>query len=383
MQMMRPKRFLPFLVLCLVLSSCSTLPLLTETSATIWKQLPPGTAPATYASISCAAGRCLAAGQEATASDGSSLPLLVALSPSTERVTRISTTLLTRNDTVSGVSCQTDGTCWLVGNEATQHGSQTLILKFQNGTLRRVASPNAPAPFNQNDLAAVACPTPTSCWAVGQATDPLNTGYVLIEHLSTGRWLTARAPSTDPTGAAQLAAVSCTSPVWCVAAGSASSGATHHTPRALVETLSQGGWHLVSLPATQDIAALSGVSCPREGFCRAVGTLTTADGTLLPYLVTEAAGTWTAGLLAAGSKDSLAGISCPDVTVCYAVGTTAPANAPGTHFAARWTASGWKSISLPSLTGTSLAAISCQSASLCAAVGSADVTGEGIIFRSS
>ncbi|MGC8461262.1 MAG: hypothetical protein ACP5OR_05410 [Candidatus Dormibacteria bacterium] len=379
---MRPQRLFQAALVTVLLTSCGTLPLLRFTSAAWWSSLPTGTAPATYVALYCTTAMCLAVGQEATASDGSALPLIVSMSLNSSRVVQVHGNLLSRKDTLSSVSCQTDGTCWLVGDRTTSHGSQTLILSYQRGTLKELPSPNAPVPFNQNDLAAIACPNSSSCWAVGQATNPLNTGYVLIEHLSEGTWDMEKTPVTDPTGGAQLSAVACTSPGSCIAVGSASSETTAHSPRALIEDLSDHSWHTVRIPLMNDVSTLSGVSCPQFDFCRAVGSLTSSNGTPYPFLVTEAAGKWTSEILSEKTPTTLSGIICPDVTICYAVGTTAPANAPGMHFAARWTTSGWRSISLPVQPGTSLVAISCQTTALCHAVGSAGVNGEGIVLHS-
>ncbi len=380
--MMLRKRNLAILLLSILISSCGAVAPLRHTSASLWKDLPSGAPPATYVGLSCTEQQCIAVGQEATEPDGSSIPLIVAISMTSSTVKRVTTSLISRHDTISGVSCGSSGACWLVGNESTANGSNTLILSYRNGMLRRVASPNAPAPFNQNDLTSIDCPTPAICWAVGQSTDSLNTGIVLIERLGGNTWKRVLAPATDTTGAAELASVGCTSTTSCLGVGSASSGATNHEPRALVEELTGNAWHIVPLPRSSAITSLSGVSCPQPQFCRAVGTRTSADGSLLPYLITEAAGKWSAGLLSFVDPVSLSSVSCPDVTVCYVVGTTSPANAPGNFFAARWTATGWTTIALPQQTGTSLEAISCGTPSLCHAVGNSQVSGVGLVLSS-
>ena len=89
---------------------------------------------------------------------------------------------------LSGIACPTATTCWAVGQSAVARGGNTssearsqLIERETGGAWHRVAAPAAPG----GDLAltAITCPASRDCWAVGGSSQ---SGPAIIEHWSGG-----------------------------------------------------------------------------------------------------------------------------------------------------------------------------------------------------
>lgn len=130
---------------------------------------------------------------------------------------------------------------------------------------------SADRPGQSNLLRDVACPSPTTCVAVG-ASDPSPDNHQdeesLIQTLSGGSWVVA----TSPDRAAydnHLWGVSCSSETQCVATGYSQS---ETIARPLIHTLSGGVWRQTT-PAPYrggTFNYLYGLSCPTRQ-CVAVG----------------------------------------------------------------------------------------------------------------
>src|SRR5215469_2325735 len=118
-------------------------------------------------------------------------------------------------------------------------------------------------------LSAVSCPLGTWCMAVG-ATD----SHLLAETRTNGTWTIVTIP--DP-GGGQLAGLSCTSPTFCEAVGSSSSGGVTVI---LAETWNGSSWSIQSTPNPSGAAdsQFNAVACRSASSCEAVGQFTTGGG---------------------------------------------------------------------------------------------------------
>ncbi len=185
----------------------------------------------------------------------------------------------------------------------------------------------------------VACPSAQSCVAVGSyATSNSGGGngstHGLIETFSHGTWTAAAAP-VDVAAASQatfvdLSGVACPAQGACVAVGSYYSSQGIDTP--LTDTLSGGTWTSAkaALPGDADqgkSAFLSEIACPAQGTCVATGWYTDQNGDTQALIDTLSGGTWTAqrAPLPAGavpSKPSSSNLATALFLVkCPAVGT--------------------------------------------------------------
>jgi hypothetical protein len=134
--------------------------------------------------------------------------------------------------------------------------------------------------------------------------------------------------STQPT---YLEDETCTSAVFCVAAGNYEDAA--HDDRGLLDTYVGGSWTATEAPlpsnaAPEPFATITGVSCPSDGSCVAVGSYKDASNSTWGVIETLVGGHWFASEApqptdaATGTNDQswLKTVSCPGVGDCVAVG---------------------------------------------------------------
>ncbi len=224
-------------------------------------------------------------------------------------------------------------------------------------------------------LEAMACPSASSCVAVGTETSDAEPIVVLGNPAS---WGAAHA-RTITLGAAfsnggTLQAVSCTSSSACTAVGETEIG------RPLVITGNPSTWsaahaHAIKPPAAAgSYASFTGVSCTGPSMCTAVGT----DAHNQPLYVSGNPAAWGTSSLKTvtlgadfGSGGFLSAVTCTSSSACVAIGNDddqAALSIAGDP--ATWTASQALAIA-PSagFESTGLAAISCTSSTACVSVG--------------
>lgn len=232
-------------------------------------------------------------------------------------------------DILDGVACPAANLCFAVGTwsaaspatPANQVPTNTLVEEWDGSTWSVVASPNGPD--QNNVLAGVACPSPTSCWAVGSSSQTAagaNGSSSLIEQWVGSAWAVVgshSAPGSSPQ--ASLAGVACPSPGFCWAVGS--SGST-----TLVEGWDGSSWSTTASPNVGFVNALSGVACPSAGQCYAVGSFTPTSSTNAYALIEEWNGSsWSVLYPGSGAptQGDLAGAGCASINRCWAVGSAA------------------------------------------------------------
>lgn len=202
--------------------------------------------------------------------------------------------------------------------------------------------------------------------------------------------------SPEPTKVlfASLQAVSCVTPVRCVAVGDylpVDADAALGDPdgdgkasRPLIEAFDGGHWARVPSPEVgHGGAELSAVSCPEAGHCVAVGfyrsdafpsSATTAPPSA-PLIESEANGRWQIVDGPPVAPDSvLTSVSCPSAADCTAVGTTiGPSGVTPleSFFIETFDGRSWTLLppSAPAGTVSALNAVSCPGPSACVAVG--------------
>jgi hypothetical protein len=252
-----------------------------------------------------------------------------------------------QNSSIGGVACTSPGNCVAVGDYevVTSYDYDPMVATETNGswaTAVALTPPSTPEPSdNQNaHLNGVTCTSPGNCVAVGNYEDSSDDGQAMIVTETGGTWNPATEVSvpsdaaTTPNGA--LKAVTCTSSGNCVAVGTYTNSSSEQ--EAMVVTETNGTWAQASVVAPPTNAAgdayalLTGVSCPSQGNCVAVGNyLSQATPSNKDEVMeaTETSSSWgPASEITAPTDDntgayliSLSSVSCPSQGNCVATGS--------------------------------------------------------------
>jgi Bacterial Ig-like domain (group 3) len=267
---------------------------------------------------------------------------------------------------VNDVACPSSTSCTAVGSYESPSGTRQVFIEgLASGTWTTVPGPGPSA--TANDLDAVSCPSTTSCVAVGYYATT-KTDQALVEKFSGAAWSVSPSPD-EGTGYNQLNGVSCPSAGGCVAVGFYTAGSAE---RVLIETLANGSWTLTpSPPLTASSSYLESVSCPSSTLCVAVGYDYNGVGrrTLVEVM---ADGVWSVARSPnVGTGDNLLdSVSCWSAVACTAVGYyTAGKSHEG--LAETLGANGWAvtTIPQPSVSGDYPSGVSCTPTGSCALVG--------------
>jgi hypothetical protein len=170
--------------------------------------------------------------------------------------------------TVAGVSCPSAQNCVAVGDYSSGAAAQPgggfrdkILAEQWNGRSWRLLPALNVSRVDQ--LAAVSCPSPGNCTAVGTAAQQ----YPLAERWNGTAWRAEPVPAPGSVGYTKLTAVSCPSDVSCVAVGS-------YQGQPVAEVWNGRSWRVQRLPeppADNYAAQLNGVACARPTACLAVG----------------------------------------------------------------------------------------------------------------
>ncbi len=354
----------------------------------------------TLLAVSCpAADACVAVG----ASGG--MPLAEAWNGSTWSVQR--SPAVKTSSTLNGVSCTSSRYCVAVGSVGLGTPSQGLLAELWNGSSWTTqAVPAADSP--QAQLDAVACPSTTTCLAVGmEYTNNANNPYQGVArfwngtswtanaggggdsiscpgvrdctsveyplggssyaaHWDGSSWTAESSPTGDVSHQEALAAVSCSGVDACTAVGETNVGGSDQSVaryQVLGEGFDGSRWSLapaVSPPGAVN-SFLAGVSCSAADACTAVGSglISRWDGNDWdPQAPAPVSG---------GGLPSFNAVSCSGAQTCMALGG---------DVAEAWDGRQWsvKPTPPPPSSGSSEpSGLSCPSAAFCIAVG--EVTG--------
>ena len=228
--------------------------------------------------------------------------------------------------TAFGISCPTSSVCFSDGN-----GSSSIAESSDGGLNWTSQGPST----DQQQILATACPSSTTCYAVGDTT---TSGAILTSTDAASAWTSQSAPSNI----SDLFAISCPSVTICFASGDSASGG------AVIETTNGGStWQdLSGIPASSLV--IDGISCPSTSQCIAVGDGSSGQFMDAVAIETMDAGqSWSVLTLPSGIFD-LYGVSCASESNCVAVGDTG--NSTSTSGVAISTSDGgasWSSALLP------------------------------------
>ena len=178
------------------------------------------------------------------------------------------------NSTLNGVSCLPTAVCAAVGEE----GAGPLVIGPSAGGWSPFASP-IPAGMI-GSLEGVSCSSLTNCMAVGHESELCKLRFCspdsfrefpLTDQWNGKVWSTGEAAS--PHRIDRLAADSCTSGSFCAAVGTLEAGISP-PPEPLSETWDGTEWSVEHVKLAAPVAELQGVSCVSPAFCVAVGSAT-------------------------------------------------------------------------------------------------------------
>lgn len=246
---------------------------------------------------------------------------------------------------ISSVSCYSVSWCAAVGTYNNSAGETLGLLLTKSGTAWSAAE--APLPPGSGrpgvDMFSVACPSASSCVAVGDYFYSGGSSGGLIETWSGSGWSAATAPLPPPDSpgdqsqGGSLVSVACPSALICVADGTYTEydpSAGERYGRGMVLTDSGGTWTAVQppLPPTGEAGSASfdsnspaTVACPSATWCTAVGTYYDhTAGNAQGLLLTWSGGAWTAAQAPAPPGDTGVEpyvVACPAVSSCTVIGT--------------------------------------------------------------
>lgn len=133
-----------------------------------------------------------------------------------------------------------------------------------------VTSPNSSA-AEANSLDAVACASPSDCWAIGSY-DASGVQQTLIQHWNGTSWAIVPSPNTGATQDNVLKSVTCASASDCWAVGWYNNGEIGSVDRTLIQRWNGTSWSIVASPNNGTNAnRLKGVTCASAAECWAVG----------------------------------------------------------------------------------------------------------------
>jgi hypothetical protein len=333
-------------------------------------------------SVSCATSRyCVAVGVSGKiTANGGAVPLIETWNGRAWKI--VATKLLAAGIPVLlGLSCRLATDCVAVGFYDNRSDQGVPITETWNGKKWTLSTLALPAGARGVELNGVSCPAAKSCVAVGEYVN-LTGSYPLAERWNGSRWIVGK-PPTLVDGEGDLEEVSCTSPAFCVAAG------TDYTLKGglLLDSWNGKTWARMaaqpSAPAEYD-ASLNGVSCTSPTSCVAVGGGANGAPRVPAGFAERWNGrTWRATAISwpKGTTNSdLVGVSCGSARSCVAVGhidsaiTTLGGGPSGRAAAASWNGKAWAATSLPA-PGRGKASlfnyVSCLSADSCVAIGGA------------
>ncbi len=241
-----------------------------------------------------------------------------------------------------------------------------------------------------NMVMGISCTGPGFCVVVGYTytyvvttvVEQLYRDFILTWNGSAWSMDDASSLSVSGNAESSLASVSCASPSFCAAAGYSWPSGSNGPYVGLVLTWNGSTWTLYSPPPlstlTSEANVLNAVSCASPIFCVAVGSYESSNGILNLILVWNGSA-WSlddsASLATSGpQQDYLYSISCVSQSYCVAVGSYQPTDAASENLILTWNGAVWSvddsaSLSPAASDGASLDGVSCASPSFCVAVG--------------
>ncbi len=280
---------------------------------------PAGAVSSHLSAVRCASrASCLAVGQYSTSTttrtlalrwDGSHWSIVRSANPPDAAVSGL-----------TDLACPSSTSCFAVGGwfagTPTSSAESTLVERWNGSAWSIVPSPNVSDAIDSG-LSGVACATATSCFAVGSSYTEVRND-TLVEHWDGTSWSIEPSPDPGSSSDNELSSVACPLATGCIAVGSASGRGT------LVERRDGTSWSIVRSPnpTGSTAAALTGISCPSVARCFAVGVTfaTTSEQRLVELFTPKGSSIVRVPVPSGTVRSSLGGVSCAGVNNCFAVG---------------------------------------------------------------
>jgi len=255
---------------------------------------------------------------------------------------------------LDGVGCSGAG-CLAVGSYQTAAGADRALAATFDGATWRLSLPPTPRHSDGVALTGVACPAPSSCVAVGHYTSEiLFSGVVpLILGWDGADWRPEQPANPEGSTDTELAAVDCPTPSSCVAVGFQ----RHPDGRygTLAETWDGGSWTIVPTPdpTGSPDTELADVACPATDHCVAVGSSVT-NGAVTTFAESWDGARWAiepAPAPAGATTSVLTTVACTGPTTCRGAGIAWHDSPIGAALTADRTPAGWSVLAAPAATG--------------------------------
>jgi hypothetical protein len=271
---------------------------------------------------------------------------------------------------LTGVACPRPTTCFAVGATMQNGRTKPLVLRGTGGTWSTVPLPNLAGVVG--DLTSISCPSQNRCYAVGVRSSGEVVKPLVVRWDGTS-WSIVNVPLGSPFFNL-LFDISCSSAQHCVAVGVAFGTSTIHP---LILRWNGTKWSVLQSAPTGDVfSLLLGVMCRSRDGCFAVG-----GGEVRPLTERWNGNKWSAlppaPMPPAAEIGDLTGVRCPVPGSCLAVGTALVGDTDRA-FSVRWNGHAWVLVTVPKpggATHTALGALTCLSGTNCIAVGAARIGG--------
>jgi hypothetical protein len=280
-----------------------------------------------------------------------------------------------KRSTFNSVACASATTCIGSGYTVSSAGPELTLAEIWNGTAWTVQSTPNPAGARNSLLAAVSCPSSTTCISIGNYVSSADVKMTLGEAwTATGGWKLQSTPNPASAAGSVLRGLSCAATTACTAVGSyVNSGVT----QTLAERWNGTAW-AIQLPLNVPGASnnsLTSVSCASATACMATGHYVSSSGTTLPLAERWNGTAWTMTAIPApsgASSSQLNGVSCTAAAACTAAGSATDSTGTGVGLTEAWNGTSWAIQAAPTPSGSTAAGldgISCSAATTCTAGG--------------
>ena len=337
---------------------------------------PAGDPESGFFAVSCSSPRACTAVGAATSSAGQTTTLAERWNGTSWRIQATPNPTGNQGSELLAVSCGSPSACTAAGSYNTGAGQAQTLAERWNGTHWRIQATPSPAGSTGTGLAAVSCSSPRGCTAAGSYNTSSGTSLLLAERWNGTSWRIQATPSPAGSTGGFFLAVSCSSPGACTAAGSYTTSA--RTARPLAERWNGIRWRIQATPspAGSPGAGFSAVSCSSAGACTAAGSSAARSGLSVTLAEAWDGTSWriqaTPSPAGAAGDNGLDAVSCTTARACTAVGFSSYSTGFDLALAEHWTGTRWRIQATPNPAGAAsaqLAGVSCASADACTAVG--------------
>jgi hypothetical protein len=335
---------------------------------------PVGVAAGSLQGVSCLTrSSCTAVGYSSTSRGTTLLPMAQRWNGRTWRIQ--ATPSPADGGILGGVSCPSRSSCMAVGGHGdpnTGVAQGTLAVRWNGRRWQILPTPNPRG--GRWALGAVSCTSPSACTAVGgRLVPPGKPTGTLAERWNGRRWRIQATPRLPGKGIKLLTGVACPSRSSCLAVGGEFDPVTGNNLGTLAERWNGRRWRIVPTfkPAPHGRGAfLNGVACASASACTAVGNQTPAR-TLAERWNGRRWHVQATPNPSGGQNIFLAGVACPARSACTAFGLNLTGSGPLT-LAERWSGGRWRIQPTPGLVAFDIGfpAVACPTASACYAVAS-------------